>query len=66
VTAVAPVHVPSWQLSVSVQALPSSQAVPSGWLGLAHTPVAGSHVPGWWHWSGWAHTTGVPLMQAPA
>jgi hypothetical protein len=44
-----PTHVPAWQVSVCVQALPSLQAVPLALAGLEHMPVAGSHVPGLWH-----------------
>src|SRR5690242_15194605 len=37
-TGLAPVHVPAWQVSVCVQALPSLQAVLSALLGLEHMP----------------------------
>jgi hypothetical protein len=40
-----PVHVPAWQVSVLVQAFPSSHAVPFGFAGFEQAPVAGSHVP---------------------
>src|SRR3989442_625567 len=42
---IVPVHTPAWQESVRVQALPSLQAVPSGFAGLEQAPVAGSQVP---------------------
>jgi len=48
-----------------VHASPSVQAVPSGFAGLLHAPVAGSHVPAVWHSSGAAQTTVVPV-QTPA
>src|SRR5438874_2685954 len=43
-----PVQMPAWQESVWVQALPSSQVVPSALAGLEHEPVAGSQVPAVW------------------
>ncbi len=46
-----PTHVPLWQVSVRVHALPSLHAVPSAAAGFEHRPVAGSHVPAKWHWS---------------
>src|SRR5436309_282760 len=49
VTGFAPVHVPAWQASVCVQALPSLHEVPSGALGFVQVPVAGLHVPATWH-----------------
>jgi hypothetical protein len=61
-----PVHAPAWHVSVWVQALPSSQVVPSAWVGLEQTPVAGLQVPSAWHWSGAGQTTGLPLEHAPA
>ena len=45
VTELVPVHVPAWQVSVWVHALPSSQRVPSGFGGAAQSPVVGSQVP---------------------
>src|SRR5207249_691573 len=45
VTGFVPAHTPAWQVSVRVQALPSWQAVPSGFAGFEHVPVAGSQVP---------------------
>jgi len=45
VTGLVPVHVPTWHVSVCVQALPSLHAVPFGAFGLEQVPVAGSHVP---------------------
>jgi hypothetical protein len=45
VTGLAPTHVPAWQLSLCVQALPSEQLVPSVLGGFEQTPVAGAQVP---------------------
>src|SRR5438552_3718383 len=53
-------------MSVSVQALPSLQAVPSALAGLLQAPVAGLQVPAVWHWSEAVHTTGFVPTQAPA
>lgn len=57
---------PDWQVSLWVQALPSSQAVPLAFAELAHTPVAGLHTLVAWHWSGTAQITGLPPVQTPA
>src|SRR5215813_9824524 len=71
-TGLPPVQTPAWQVSVWVQASPSSQAVPSGAAGLVHAPVAGSQVPAVWHWSRAAQATAagvvpqVPPAQAAA
>src|SRR5437667_266457 len=65
-TGLPPTQVPFWQVSVCVQALPSLHAVPSGLAGFEHAPVAGSHVPGKWHWSLAVHTTGFPPVHTPA
>ena len=65
-TGSAPVHAPAWQVSVLVHALPSLQVAPSGRVGFEQTPVAGLHVPGVWHWSGVAHTTGFAPVHTPA
>ena len=40
-----PVHVPLWQVSVCVQALPSLHAVPFVAAGLLHWPVEALQVP---------------------
>src|SRR5436189_4899 len=61
-----PTQVPASQASVRVQALPSSQPVPSGLAGLLQTPDAGSQVPAVWHWLAAVHTTGFAPTQAPA
>ena len=65
-TGVSPVHVPAWQVSLRVQALPSSQLVPSDLAGLEHAPVVGLQVPASWHWSGAVQTTGLAPVHAPA
>jgi hypothetical protein len=61
-----PVQTPATQVSVWVQALPSSQVVPSAFCGLVHSPVPGMHVPASWHWSGVGQTTGLPPTHLPA
>src|SRR5207249_62666 len=48
-TGLAPVQVPSWQVSVCVQGLASLQAAPSAFAGSEQAPVAGSQVPASWH-----------------
>jgi hypothetical protein len=65
-TGLLPVHVPLWQVSVCVQALPSLHVVPfAAFVGAGHWPVAGSQVPGTLHVPA-VHVVGVPGMQAPA
>ena len=49
ITGSLPVHVPAWQVSVWVQASPSSQAEPSALLGVEQMPLVGSQVPATWH-----------------
>src|SRR5262245_42912381 len=44
-TGLLPVQVPAWQASDCVQALPSSQPVPSDFAGFEQTPVVASQVP---------------------
>src|SRR5204862_295728 len=61
-----PTQMPASQASVRVQALPSSQPVPSGLAGLLQTPDAGLQVPAVWHWVAAVHTTGLAPTQAPA
>src|SRR5205809_3549333 len=48
-TGLTAVHVPPWQVSLCVQASPSSHAAPSSLLGFEHSPVAGSQAPAVWH-----------------
>src|SRR5213083_1501889 len=61
-----PTQMPASQASVRVQALPSSQPVPSGLAGLLQTPDAGLQMPAVWHWLAAVHTTGLAPTQAPA
>lgn len=61
-----PLHVPPWHASSVVQASPSLQVVPFGRVGFVQIPVAGLHVPGWWHWSGVGQTTGFDPVHEPA
>jgi hypothetical protein len=65
-TGLFPVHTPFWQVSLSVQRLPSLHACPLGTGGLEHMPVVGSHAPVSWHWSRGEQTTGAPPVQTPA
>jgi hypothetical protein len=44
-TGFAPAQVPDWQVSVSVQPLPSEQAEPFCLAGFEHCPFAGLQVP---------------------
>ncbi len=60
-----PAHFPAWQVSVCVQALPSSQALPSGFAGFEHEPVVGSQVPASWHESAAPQVTGFVPVQTP-
>src|SRR5689334_18180850 len=45
ITGLEPTQPPAWQVSLSVHASPSLQAVPSGRFGVVHAPVTGSQVP---------------------
>ena len=63
VTALLPVHLPAKQPSVLVQALPSSQAVPSLRGTAAHAPVFASHVPTLQASSRLEQLTAVPATQ---
>src|SRR5204862_6218 len=64
-TGLAPVQVPSWQVSVWVQALPSLHAVPLLAFGLEHRPVAVLQVPATWHWSSAVQTMALEPVQVP-
>jgi hypothetical protein len=59
-----PWHVPPWQVSPTVHALPSVQAVPSGSAEPLHVPVAGLHVWAPWHWSA-TQVFGLLPVQTP-
>jgi len=65
VTGFAPVHVPLWQVSVCVHALPSLHAVPFVATGFEHVPLPGSQAPAVWHWSLAVHVTGFAPVQVP-
>jgi hypothetical protein len=65
VTGFDPVHVPAWQTSVSVQALPSLQDVPLGNAGFEQVPVAELQVPAAWHWSRAVQMTRFDPMHVP-
>jgi hypothetical protein len=65
VTGLEPVHVPLWQLSVCVHALPSLHVVPFAAVGLEHAPVLVLHVPATWHWSLAVQVTGFDPVQVP-
>src|SRR5947207_1547456 len=65
-TGLAPTQMPASQASLCVQALPSSQLVPSGLAGLLQAPDAGLQTPTAWHWSAAVHTTGLAPTQMPA
>src|SRR5438132_1690791 len=62
----APTQAPASQVSVCVQALPSSQGAPSSLGGLLQMPVAGLQAPAAWHWSAAVQATGLAPTQAPA
>jgi hypothetical protein len=64
-TGLAPVHVPDWQVSVWVHALPSLQAAPFALVGFEQVPVAELQVPAVWHWSRAVHVTGFEPLQLP-
>src|SRR5437870_1683912 len=65
-TGLAPTQAPASQVSVCVQALPSSHGAPLSLGGLLQTPVAGLQVPAVWHWSAAVQATGLAPTQAPA
>src|SRR6185369_6936019 len=65
-TGLPPAHTPAWQVSLCVQALPSSHDEPFALLGFEQSPVSGSHVPALWHWSDAVQTTGFAPTHTPA
>src|SRR5881628_467044 len=65
-TGFAPTQAPAAQVSVCVQALPSSHGAPLSLAGLLQTPDAGLQTPRVWHWSAAVHTTGFVPAQRPA
>jgi hypothetical protein len=58
-------HAPPWQVSTSVQALPSLHVDPFAFAGLEQVPLAVSQVPAVWHWSDATQVFGVPALHAP-
>jgi hypothetical protein len=60
------VHTPATQLSLRLQALPSSQVVPSVAAGFVHAPVDGVQVPAAWQESCAVQTTLLLPVQVPA
>src|SRR5438093_1184912 len=65
-TGLVPTQRPASQMSVCVQALPSSHGAPLSLAGLLQTPVAGLQTPAVWHWSAAVHVTGLAPTQMPA
>jgi hypothetical protein len=65
VTGFEPVHVPDWQVSVWVHALPSLQVVPLLATGFEHAPVEVSQVPATWHWSDAVQVMGFEPVHVP-
>jgi hypothetical protein len=65
-TGLAPTHEPTWQVSASVQALPSLHAEPSLLEGFEQTPLAGLQLPATWHWSKALQAVGLVPRHAPA
>jgi hypothetical protein len=63
-TGLPPEQFPDWQVSVRVQALPSSHWVPLS-AGFEQVPLAGLQVPTPWHWSAAIHVTGLEPLQDP-
>jgi hypothetical protein len=64
-TELPPMHVPFWQVSVWVHALPSLHVVPFVATGFEHAPVDGLHVPATWHGSLAVHVTGFDPVHTP-
>ena len=60
-----PEQTPDWQVSVCVQAFPSTQTVPLLFGGFVHTPELVSHAPTRWHWSEAVQVFGFEPVQAP-
>ena len=58
------VQTPAWQVSFTVQPLPSSHAVPLGLGVLEHSPVDALHALARWHWSATGQTVGVGFLPA--
>src|SRR5262245_36093697 len=62
----APTHAPAVHVSVRVHGFPSSHAVPLGFGGFEHPPVAGLQVPTSWHESSAVQATGFDPTHTPA
>ena len=60
-----PVQTPDMHMSVCVQPLVSSQAVPSVLAGFEHVPVDGLQVPAVWHESDAVQVTALPVQLPP-
>src|SRR5438445_747063 len=60
-----PTQAPDWQVSVCVQAFPSSQALPFVLAGFEHWAVDVLQLPTLWHWSCAVQTTGFDRTHAP-
>ena len=58
-------HTPDWHVSPVVHAFASLHVVPFVFATGAGHPVAGTHAPCVWHWSGVAQVTAVPLPHTP-
>jgi hypothetical protein len=56
---------PAVHMSPLVQLLPSSQPLPSAFVGFVHAPVDGSQLPPLWHWSSATQVTVVPEQFPP-
>lgn len=56
---------PSRQTSPVVQALPSLHMLPLGRRGVLQRPLAGSQMPGMWHWLAAVQVTGADRPQTP-
>jgi hypothetical protein len=65
VTGLAPVQMPSWQVSAWVQALASLHDAPLAFAKL-QMPVPGLQEAAVWHWSGAAQITGLAPVHVPA
>src|SRR5438094_23418 len=64
-TGLEPVHIPLWQVSVCVQALPSLHAEPSAFGGVEQGPGVGLQVPAVWHSAEAVQTTGLAPVHVP-
>src|SRR5438874_2638013 len=65
-TGAPPTQPPFWQVSFTVQRLPSLHAVPLAFCGFEQTPVPTLQTPTSWQLSGMGQTTGLLPTQVPA